>query len=730
MPPTRDRSTKERRCPWCSQSFAKEDHLSRHIRTHTKEKPFTCSACGKAFSRYDSLLRHARNHGESHMKQPMLTRSVAQSIDCTGSDLHGIIASNLLQTPVTLNTPSGASSDRPDVPRLELSPYETNALLLMTDKARARSPISDNLTHIDTSVNEVDKILQEHSSGWTLDLAAQIPTWLVTDDFDLDALNASIHASANPPEPLSPAIDPASITQQTCEDALPPLERFEDLVRRHWFTHFEQANTGHATPDRLELTYVDERYRQKLTEHVQYRIPTDPLPSTDFLNMCIQMYFARFNPVFPVVHAPTFRPSTQNSLLLLSICSIGSLFLGSKQGASHGAQMFDTLNKATLASWEKYMTKQKAEIRSMTQASMIGQIFAYLTGRPRELLLVQTFHGTIITWARRNSMLRNHQTTDQIELEIARDPKKAWLSWVAREEQNRLVAGLSILDSEFAEIFLAEPFMRRRSWMSSICDNELWMATTVEDWCRLIRQQDSRTRRKSTPNKFREYIELERIAASIRDARTCDNWASASPPLRAALEFHYSNFQSHTSDGPDILCLKALWHTAFLTCLVDFDRLEVVVGREGYLESQRELPFVQTWADSRDGCRCALHAALILRCLESLPRGNVPPIHAPRVLYRATLVWYCYLQFSATSDQANQAPLDFPELKNAGIDCERLLAEMNDFRSVRPKPLQSSILSRCVDLLRNLGPWGLGRQLAAMWEAILYQLPQLNGGST
>ncbi|PYI01489.1 hypothetical protein BO78DRAFT_423462 [Aspergillus sclerotiicarbonarius CBS 121057] len=588
----------------------------------------------------------------------------------------------------------------------------------MTDKAHARSPISGIPTY-DAPITGLEKILHEQSYDWTLDLAAQIPTWLVTDDFDLEALNASINASVYPPELLPPIIDPTDITQQT--DALPP-ERFEDIVRRHWFTHFEGPNTGQVTPDRLGSRYVDERYRQRLAEHLQYRVPTDPLPSTDFLNMCIQMYFARFNPIFPVVHAPTFRPSTQNSLLLLSICSIGSLFLGSRQGASHGTKMFETLNKATLASWEKYMLKQKSEVRSMTQASLIGQIFA-------ELLLVQTFHGTIITWARRNSMFRSRQATDKIEPEMERDPEKAWLSWVAREEQNRLVAGLSILDSEFAEIFLTEPFMRRRSSMSLISDNELWTATTAEEWCRLIRQQDSRMHRNSRPNRFKEYIELEQIAASIRDARTCDNWASASPPLRTALESHYSNFQSRTSNGPDILCLKALWHATFLTYLVDFDRLELVVGREGYLESQRELPFVRTWADSQDGHRCALHATLILRSLESLPIGNVPAIHAPRVLYRATLVWYCYLQFSAT-DQGAVHPLDFPELKHAGIDCERLLAEMNDFRPTRPKPLQSSILCRCIDLLRHLGHWGLGRQLAVMWDSILYELPQLPAGST
>ncbi|PWY85872.1 hypothetical protein BO94DRAFT_598094 [Aspergillus sclerotioniger CBS 115572] len=726
MPPSRARDTKERRCPWCSRSFAKEDHLSRHIRSHTREKPFTCSVCNKAFSRHDSLLRHARNHGDTDCSQSSQGKETStypgsEEIESTVTSLHGANVSNSLHTSVLLNASTESSSDRLDVPLLALSSYtgpnvysattETNADDLMTEKAQAA-------TYTYTSVDGVDKALDEQSYDWTLDLAAQVPTWLVTDDFDLEALNASINASANPPELPLTTLAPTG-NQQTC-DALPSTERFEDLVCRRWFTYFETPNTGHVTPDRSESAYVDERYRQRLTENLQYRVPTDPLPSTDFLNMCIQMYFARFNPIFPVVHAPTFRPSTQTSLLLLSICSIGSLFLGSRQGASHGTKMFEILNKATLASWEKYMTKQRSEIRSMTQSSLIGQIFAYLTGRPRDLLLVQTFHGTIITWARRNSMFRSRQT-DKIESEeIARDPERAWMSWVAREEQSRLVAGLSILDSEFAEIFLTEPFMRRRSLMSSISDNELWTATTAEDWLRIL--QSSRSNK---PNKFRDYIELEQIAASIQDARTCDNWVSAAPPLQAALEeFHNRNLRSAASDGPDILCLEALWHATFLAWLVDFDRLELVVGREGYQESQAEMPFVREWADSQDGCRCALHAALILRSLESLPIGNEPPIHAPRVLYRATLVWYCYLEFSATSDQRAAAQaLDFPELKHAGIDCERLLAEMNDFRPTRPKPLQSSILCRCVDLLRHLGHWGLGRQLAAMWDAILYELP-------
>ncbi|KAI5459547.1 hypothetical protein BGZ63DRAFT_489379, partial [Mariannaea sp. PMI_226] len=51
-----------RKCPHCGQCFSKTEHLARHVRSHTKERPFRCDACGKSYSRQDSLLRHSRVH--------------------------------------------------------------------------------------------------------------------------------------------------------------------------------------------------------------------------------------------------------------------------------------------------------------------------------------------------------------------------------------------------------------------------------------------------------------------------------------------------------------------------------------------------------------------------------------------------------------------------------------------------------------------------------------------
>lgn len=47
-------------CTTCTRAFARLEHLRRHERSHTKEKPFTCSVCQRKFSRRDLLLRHAQ----------------------------------------------------------------------------------------------------------------------------------------------------------------------------------------------------------------------------------------------------------------------------------------------------------------------------------------------------------------------------------------------------------------------------------------------------------------------------------------------------------------------------------------------------------------------------------------------------------------------------------------------------------------------------------------------
>lgn len=48
--------------PTCARLFKRLEHLKRHLRTHTMERPYICSICGKRFSRSDNLAQHKKTH--------------------------------------------------------------------------------------------------------------------------------------------------------------------------------------------------------------------------------------------------------------------------------------------------------------------------------------------------------------------------------------------------------------------------------------------------------------------------------------------------------------------------------------------------------------------------------------------------------------------------------------------------------------------------------------------
>ncbi|KAL2408443.1 hypothetical protein ABEF93_003413 [Exophiala dermatitidis] len=738
------RARKVRQCTTCGRTFAKTDHLERHIRSHTKEKPFKCAICGRKYGRHDTLLRHQKDHQEDGSvttaveprRGSVLSAQPDQTPRPPRPSHDPLDVAMMIHPQDSSLAMNSAANPAVDVASLNYASSEAPYTNVHPDANASRDSYSSTSAS-NPLMGTLDPVIE------AFDFEAHFPSWLVDGDFHASILDTPLVTSM---AELRPAWSesPYATCGPTGYKPVPDTKRL-------WFTakddgREEVPQSGPATPPASQVE-VDDTYRQTLHQSLQIRSQHDQtLPSADFLNLCVRSYFARFHPVFPVVHAPTFRPSKANSMVLLSICSVGSLFTGSVHAIRQGVQIFERLHKAVLANWERLISRGTEERISLIQTAIIGQTFGLLSGEPEHLAIVDTFNGTLISWARRLGAfkIKRLRGLDLNNLSPA-ELDHQWREWAKNEELIRIALSVHIHDAELSSILHHEPFLRHNSRQLPVAaSNQTFMAARPEDW-RLSYLSDPTNfdSDELTPasvdanvdfdilampgnSYFTAYTVLEGICVNIVESRINVRATPAKmDEISGLLTTFYGRFLHGTAPWePDHMDMSILWHLAHMSMFADFDLLEKAIGRDGPTLSAEDQMAVSNWARSDQAKRCVVHGTMVQKKLENLPLGCEPAIHVPRAMFRAGVAWFCYTRYGAGGDAQSGLStdgLDFPEFKLLGVNPALILFQANGYKHGRPTTTEiNAALCGLTDLLRRIGHWEIARRFAAILGALLH----------
>jgi hypothetical protein len=582
-------------------------------------------------------------------------------------------------------------------------------------------------------------------------------TWFLEDDFDVSALDFSITSTISEWAQLPnfstnsslPSTDQGLFTPM--QSSVPEIDHAhadEDTVKRKWFTHLlpsmqkqpsqDFPATGQSWQDQ---TNANESYRVGLSQKLRPRMEDEALPTSEQLNLFAKLYFHRFHPLLPVIHAPSFRPTAENSLLFLSLCSVGSLFVGSSRAVSQGARIFERLNKAILASWESFLSQSKPDALSMVQAAILGQTYAILSGKPKYLVLADVLHGTVAAWAREANRLGSHCQQSR-NLSSETDLERSWHLWIDSEQRARVQVALNIHDAELVTLLHHQPIRSHRfRQYPRLASDALFAAPTASKWAVLYRQSAetepenpvyTRLSRSSDPfpstglkSRFTAYGILESINARLVDAKQSQEFDHIICHEISNLLIEW--WQTYYTSNRDPFCLPVLWHSIFISLYADLDLLEQAIGRDGQGPSLEASTPVSEWACSLNASRCLVHASLIARHLDNMSISAEAAIHVPRAVFSAALSYLCVAQYApkhVVSVEAFASPeikllgeeassgVFFPELASSGG--QAMVADLDH-------------LYRLIDLLQRGGRWGISQSFA---NVLSTALEEGKGGSS
>ncbi|OIW33219.1 hypothetical protein CONLIGDRAFT_628103 [Coniochaeta ligniaria NRRL 30616] len=506
-------------CRHCDRTFKRSEHLERHVRTHTKEKPFICR-CGAAFARRDLLTRHQRltfhvgalGASASNSEPASSPRGPANDIEAAAaaaaaeslSSLSGLGAAPWEQQP-------GASAHvYVDVNVSQRSLVPPNGAAQPYDQSLMGPRMFDQ----GNGIHDIDAHFREFADFLDgVGLPAEWSPYFHVPDREEDIVDpllreqeasAMVHASP------TPGTRPGTPFSQWLPSA-PAGNRISGIRSNENARAREEV-----TSQPLKIT-DDQRARlnQSLDMFRHVLDPDFKLPSRHALTRYVTSYFEGFHTHMVFIHVHTWRVLDNPLELVLSIATIGAQYCFEHRNAErlfnagravlverlrHEADRFGPKTRSALSMQQGRGTSGPASPRRgprlrpfdeedcgpwepMDTIRALINLMGYATWEPKESLLQEAFAlQTLLAQVLRDLGLEEEQeeprgTSDLTSLQAS------WLAWVRQESVRRtkLIAFSFIHIHSVA--YNVYPVLRTNELHLRLpCSTKEWKAPTARQW--------------------------------------------------------------------------------------------------------------------------------------------------------------------------------------------------------------------------------------------------------
>ena len=441
----------------------------------------------------------------------------------------------------------------------------------------------------------------------------------------------------------------------------------------------ESSLTNASAPGNMAL---DQIYR--MIDDLSRRLNSDVHRSgftSAFLDSCLQEFFTRISPNFPVIHKQTFSPQKSIPPLLLNMVALGSLFVCEKDAIEKGEMLWRLGHTAVATSWQTLIELRgpwdACDGIQLVLTALLGQTYALVSSNANIRTTASVFHGLGFYWARTSGMYAVHDGLMEglPSVDMSEQVKNTrWKTWAAGEVQRRAILGHYILDGLISQASGSPASARHLiNSLGTACSDAAFTAETADQWIYEMTRVDTEqlqipvseaftrifaSRYPAEPlqlSRLSVFVIVEGLQSLISDLHETRGpvfgAVSSTQIIQAMLNIHQGNIESTAtispSDPHDNIPALIRWHSVFIELtapsisiyrwLCNRYQLPQVLGGI-HARSRLEDLDLHQWAMKPDAFRAVLHAISITHLLENLPLSLVYTMHIPTAVFTSAMV--------------------------------------------------------------------------------------------